>query len=495
MKKTIKFIVIIVFMLGVLGCSEDLLNYTPDTGVSDASFWKTEKDFFGMMVGTYAALLSEVDNATGWIVNEADWPIFEGGAIRGSTDLYAWFNPTSEEQGIIWFMNYSMITRANLVLKHVNDPIDDPAFTDEVKNRYIGEASFFRGFAYHNLARKYGGVPIATEPVSADAPLGMKRSSVEETWTQAKIDLEIAVKYLPVKWDNENLGRATKGSALGYLGIVKMWMKDWKGAKDTFDELFALNVYDLEPNYRKAFSYSAENGIERLFEIQYRADPANIGWGRSLGGQQLGLFDCPRGLPEDIGPWGGWGENVISKVLCESFEPGDDRRASTIMGPGDTYYGEDMGGLSYTFKEGDTPTGYCVTKYWYGPLLGGALSLGINIPLLRFADILLHYAEVLNELGQAETAYQYINRVRTRALLPDLPASSDKEMCLNAINKERRHEIFHETNFYFDLIRTGKVIEFVKDNYNYDYSPTWLVSPIPQVELDKNPLLVQNPNY
>lgn len=307
---------------------------------------------------------------------------------------------------------------------------------------------------------------------------------VEQIWQQVVKDLTEAAALLPVKHDNANIGRATKGSALGYLAYAQMYLKDWAKAAKASEDLVALTVYNLVPDYKASFSVNNENNEESVFEVQYR--DSQLGWGPSRNGHYLPQQLAPRGIGETYAPYGGWGNQMPTEQVVNAFEAGDKRRKAQILMEGDSAY------FGFKMEKKFSTTGFAYTKWWQGPDKNDHSK--INLKQLRFAEVLLNYAEILNELNRTADAYTYINRVRARAGLAAKPAGT-KAQCLDDIMQERRVETLCEYNQWYQLTRTGKAIAFLKTEYGRTLLPHQLVFPIPQAELDLNSALTQNPNY
>jgi tetratricopeptide (TPR) repeat protein len=485
MKSLYKAILIIGIVFSIIQCSEDFLEFQPKDGISDVTFFKSKTDFELVLFATYANL--EDFWADGAMIQHANQPALDC-YFWGIMDFNSYFLPTSSYY--YWEMHYPLIHGANKVISR----LEFAELNESDKVVLEAEARFLRGYAYFILNRTYGGVPLVLEPQEATASTIIARNTEQEVWTQVIADLKIAAEGLPVAWDDENVGRATKGAALAYIAQAKMYTKDWQGAKGAIDKLFSLNHYNLLPSVREYFSDGAENGVETVWELQQRANPENPGWGRTMDGNVIEQFTMPRGIGEEYGPYGGWAGYEILPELANSFEEGDNRR-ELILGVGETYHGERMAeGVAYTLTEGASVNGYLCVKYWRGPLPNGSVHSGVNVPFMRFANVLLNYAEILNELGETGNAYNYINQIRQRSGLENLVAGN-KAQCLKDINTERRHEFFFETSFYWDLVRTNQIKEFLSENYGKTFQDHWKFWPIPQAEMDMNSALVQNQGY
>ncbi|GAA4457238.1 RagB/SusD family nutrient uptake outer membrane protein [Nibrella saemangeumensis] len=484
MKKLKIAILSMVGLLTIYGCTKTFLDLTPQNAITDVAYWKSDKDFEAGVNAAYFALQ--------WNGASFPWYALAGmptGDLKPNENANHFnlealnFQAVNSELVSSWSAGYEIITRANLVLSRM-EKAQPSELTADLKTRLVGEGKFLRGFGYFQLARQFGGVPLILDEQTATSPTDVPRAPVEQVWAQVAKDFTDAATNLPVKYDAVNVGRATRGSALGYLAYTYMYLKDWQKAAKATEDLMALGIYDLTPDYKKTFAISNENNEETVFEVQYR--DSQLGWGASRNGHYLPQQLAPRGIGEKYAPYGGWGNQLPTEQVVKAFEPGDVRRKAQILVEGDEpYYGFEM-------EKKWTTTGYAYTKWWQGPSANDHSA--INLKQLRYAEVLLNYAEILNELGRTAEAYTHINRVRARAKLPPKTAGT-KEKALDDIMQERRVETLCEYNQWYHLTRTGKAAEFLKKEYGRDFKPHQVVFPIPQSELDVNRALTQNPGY
>jgi len=500
-------ILLLLLLVGVSpSCKESFLDVTPKDGsITDLSFWKTADDFIGVINSAYHDM--EYNEASGeqWLAipNLILQEVEQSG---GPAELPAFFQPNRHGQW--WATFYGMVHKTNLVLANAGNG----KLKEDERARVEAEAKFLRGFAYFNLTRAFGGVPLVLRPKTATDAKEDARATEAQSWDQVIEDLT-AAEGLPVQWDADNTGRATRGAALAYLANAYMYKKDWPRALLAAEALEAVangGRYRLLDNYRDAFSEKKENGPESLFEVQYRPGYDN-GWGKPSNIHYLGAYTSPGGAGDEFAVGGGWGTYVLSKSLGNSFEPGDRRRFAyqnpagetvypAVLGPGESYRGEAFPtGMAYTLQPGTGSTGFYATKYWLGRVNdadGGNYGGGQNLPQMRYAEAVLNYAEILSALGRTPEAYAQLNRVRRRAGLADQPLA-DPAQCLRDINTERRHELFFEPNLYFHFVRTGYITAFLRDTYGKTFQEAWYRWPLPQSEIDNNPALqgFQNPGY
>jgi hypothetical protein len=326
-------------------------------------------------------------------------------------------------------------------------------------------------------------VPLILQEQTAVSNLKIPRSPAGDIYNQIVQDFTDALAVLPIKYDENNVGRATRGAALGMLAKAHLFQRDFAGVIARTEELFALGIYELNEQYTDNFALDKENGNESVFEIQYRE--SNLGWGGDTrDGHSLSTLSAPAGIGSNFS-FGGYGMHYPSTQLVRAFEPGDIRRRAQILAPGETHIG-------YIQTSASTGSGYTCIKWWNEPIPNNESPL--NQPYLRFAEVLLNYAEALNELSHTEQALIEINKVRNRAGLPAL-SGLDTQQTLDAIFAERRVEFVWEFNFWYDLVRAGRAAEFLQKEYGRKLQPHQTLFPIPQRELDLNSNLIQNPGY
>jgi starch-binding outer membrane protein, SusD/RagB family len=379
----------------------------------------------------------------------------------------------------IWQSSYLGISRSNVVLEKV------PAITMDsaTRQQIVGEARFLRGLFYFNLVRLFGEVPIITVPVSAsltDEEIYLFKSPVSAVYARIIEDLTMAAERLPLKYSNANdKGRATRGAAWGLLSKVYLTTNDWANASLYASKVIDSKQYSLNADYISNFKEINKNGKESVFEVQFykKANSEN---------SQMVIS----GLPSIQGLFSAGTETMLPTTdLLNSFETGDHRKEVTFFS---SYW-------FYTFEPH-------IWKYWdqdaYKP--AATTQSGADFFVMRYSEILLIYAEALNEANSGPTneAYAAINQVRARArngnntVLPDL-AGLDHDGFRKAVLNERRHEFVSEGQRWFDLVRTGTLIENVKRAKGDVANPTSVnyVFPIPQRELDNNKNLKQNNGY
>lgn len=496
MKKYINpaiFTIILIASLFITSC-EDFLDKNLQKDLTQETFPVTESDALLATNAVYATLRN--GNYHFGLFPLTD--IMSDDALKGSNpgdqaavigpyDTYT-FTATGEELGRWWATLYEGIKRANVVLIKVPDIAMDP----ELQNRCIGEASFLRALFYFDMVRAWGGVPIVIE---LSPPLLLPRNSKEEVYNLIESDLLSAIEYLPEKsdYDPEDLGRATRGAAKALLAKVYLFQQNYADAETYLMEVINSGEYSLEPVFTDANSEAGEHRVESVFEIGalgVEADP----------GDQYGNVQGVRGTPNR-----GWGFNRPSMDLRDNvFENDDPRWSGTIIELGDVIDGIEIIGDGTTPNETLDDEGNVIEVECYNRKVwtngnNVPTQFGHNRRILRYADVLLMAAEVLNENNKPTDALMYLNMVRARAregntaILPDITTTNQDEL-RDLILMERRRELALEGHRFWDLVRTGKAAEVL--------GPLGFISgkhelfPIPQTEIDMSQgTLTQNPNW
>ena len=373
--------------------------------------------------------------------------------------------------------SYVLIDRANRVIANV------PKITMESKLRdqIVGEAKFLRALTYFNLVRAFGDVPLVTVISNDVVNVQVPRDPTEKVYQQIILDLLDAEKVLPVKYTADTeIGRATVGAAKAILAKVYLTRKDWANAAAKAKEVIDSKTYSLVADYRDLYIPEKENGPEHIFSIQYSC--ALAAYGSPMAVSFAIFFTYPINLT------GGTYQVVPS--FATSFGKGDYRKEVTAITEKKLANGTVV--LSRTGWHND--------KYW-DPLACGETAARNNFMVTRYADVLLMYAEAINELGAPTTeAYSAINLVRARARKGalDTEISDLKDLTQtqfrDAVLQERGWELSFEGHRRWDLLRTGKYIDAMK-KLGITAESKHLLYPIPLQEIDVNPALVQNTGF
>jgi hypothetical protein len=510
----------LIYILGVLviavtsfqiiqSCNK--LDLQPLDRVTTENYYKTAADFDGAIFAAYSSIqdfwgtstetigeMGEFWKITMAITDDvaadslrADGPAMDADRlfIRASDKPYA----------AIYTQIYEGILRANLVLENA---VKENQLTDEEKSRFIGEAKFLRGF-FHFLALQLWGTPPLVLEVKKDLNnLAVPNATKEDLFKAILADFNDAYKGLPDRWDDANLGRATKWTARAFEGKANVWKEDWDAAITAFEDVKNNGPYSLMPNYEDAFDFQKENGPESIFEIQFGGpfsddniwvfdDTHSEAFKASQGTSRVWYWD-----PGGNAPGGHLGYYVPTKNIVDEYEPNDPRMKANIYKPGDTYYTID--GTSIAVLPYDptwSVTGYSIKKYGgernaktsdYSP--NGQAQFN-NERWYRYAEMLLLYAEALIRKGRTGEAIDIINnQIRRRVGLGPTPISDP----FKALQHEKRVEMAFEPHRWFDITRWKIGREVFGNRWNDKYN----VFPFPQSEVDKSKgQLKQNPGY
>lgn len=372
----------------------------------------------------------------------------------------------------MWTQWYKTVGRATLSIEFTEEFYSQNPDPDNIQNRLIGEAKFLRALNYFWLVRSFGPVPL--QHVSL-----VDRAPVEEVYAYIEQDLTDAIQLLPSKsqYPAADLGRATSGAAQALLAKVYLYQEKWQAAADAANNVITSGEYGLEDDYATLWRESTENGVESIFELQGRGEiPAH-------GIQQYSSTQGARG------PSGwGWGFNTPTEDLVNAFDSEEDevRKNATIVFAGETLWDGRVVDPAV-----ENPR---YNEKAYSSANAGAGDGDKNIRVLRYAEILLIYAEALNELGQTATATDFLNMVRERVDITPKTGLS-QEALRQAIWKERRLELAFEHDRWFDLIRTGQAAQQMTEHGKPFQTGKHELFPIPNDQLIQTPEMEQNPGW
>jgi len=479
MKEILKYILLAsVFFTS---CKKSFIDLKPVSTASVDDVYKTDKDFQDAVVGIYATLRNQYQDF--WIFGDlrADdsWHALGNDAFLVSVNT---FSMSSSAALMInsWRNYYKMINRANMVLTRIAGA--DPAIVIN-KDQYIAQAEFLRAIAYFDLVRIWGDVPLITEPIEIADGYKTPREKAEKIYSQVIIpDLLDAESKLPAKYTGVNVGRATKGAAASILGRVYLTIKDFTNAEIKLQEVTTMG-YALLNNYNDLFDYTKdEHHSEYIFDIEYQDGGLGLGSGFSNK-----FLPKSAGSAADVfyGVKGGAGEqNTPTLAFYDAFAPTDKRRDVTVS---KGYY--DNNGVFQGFIQIATFT----KKYL--AVTSAINDSKVNWKVIRYADVLLMYAEVLNENGKTSQAIPYLNQIRKRAGLPEYDLTLSKDDTRNKIYQERRFELGMEGVRWFDLIRTGRALDVMAPFGMKPYNTVWPI-PLIEIQIINDPaVLPQNPSY
>lgn len=499
-----KFIGIYLALLGCFtaACNKSFLDLNDPTKKNADQFYQDQSQVEQAVNGVYGQL-QEITNSQ-YIFSEMpsdNTTIQLDPSDRGQVDrveAYEFWNVTATNVNIATYYDqaYNTLYNINLVLAK----IEDTAIDEVRKRQYRGELKFLRAYHYFNLVQYFGDVVLVTEPLenSYDA-FQTSRSPQTVVYNQVVADLEEAVTMLPEKkqYSTENLGRASKGAALSLLGKVFLTLKDYTKAQAVLEQVLTQG-YSLLASYEEVFDPANKNSMESIFEVQYQGGN-NLGeWSNFIymfapRGSEGAITGFPTSRPQ------GW--NIPTKSLINDYEEGDKRKAVSLK-------------EGYTNATGEFVAIPFINKYNHAHTIVGRTD--DNWPILRYADVMLMLAEVINEQNGPNDAYPYINSVRRRAGLPEL-TGLDQIAFRSALRHERRIELAFENDRWFDLKRslsTNELVTLLNEHgkqeradptvdrggvpfsaSDYSFEGYEVLFPIPDRQLFLSPNLSQNTGY
>ncbi|GAB3261502.1 RagB/SusD family nutrient uptake outer membrane protein [Larkinella harenae] len=471
------------FLLGLSlfslsSCQDDFLALSPQTDRNSLDFFKTAADFNNAIVGGYTTLRASglYGSALIWM-GEVSADNTDYGVTRqsGNVDNYQFIDHTYTSLNNIvysaWRDHYLGIRRVNAILTR----IESASIPDNAKAQYTGEAQFLRALFYFNLVRLFGDVPLLKEEITdPEGASNLTRTPAEEVYQFIISDLQSAEQKLPAQYATADVGRATQGAAKALLGKVYLTRKEWDKAATKLKEVMATGRYQILPKYGDVFSFATPTNAEILFNVQYKS-------GNTGQGSNFWASFTPWSIGTAVlGPNGGNGGGVNRPLpeFISAYEAGDERKTFSIQ-------------TSYLDTKGQTVNEPFVIKYkQYGALPSDS---DVDFPVLRYADVLLMYAEATNEVGFNAEAVSLLNQIRKRAGLGATKATDQSSLRLS-IENERRFEFAFENQRWFDLVRTGRYLPIMraKGFRINDFNVLYI---IPQREIDLNSALTQNPGY
>ena len=445
-------------------CGDSFFDLEPASSVTIDKVYKTASDYNVAVIGCYAKLQSQVNFYTECCEYRSD-NLSLGAPTAGTQDRYDIDHFTEKpSNGILssyWANFNNNVYRCNLLL----DQIDGANFAENLKKQYKGEAMFIRALNYFNMYRIWGGVPATKHVVSAAEALKVARYSDEQMFDLIAGDLKEIVdnNYLPETYSSADMGRATSGAAKALLGKVYLTFHKWTEAKDILSQL--IGKYQLVSPIAQVFDVDNKNNNEIIFAVHFN---------KEIEGEGHSFWYNLTNASDDT--------NQTSSLL-NTFPTGDARKDLI------TYVQVEKNvRLMNKFYDTKSPT---------------FKTVGNDQILLRYADVLLMYAEALNEIqydaSEGSLALKYLNAVRQRAGISNLTAKQlpTQEKFRKGILVERQREFPYEGQRWFDLVRMGFAKSVMAEN-GVEIKDYQLLFPIPQQEIEKvgdKSILWQNPGY
>ncbi|NMH86025.1 RagB/SusD family nutrient uptake outer membrane protein [Flavivirga algicola] len=502
--KKIKYLFILMFVT-FLSCDEDILELTDKNGLNSDNFMQTESQAIDATTAAYDPLnhlgmykltfLTLGEIPTDNIINENGDGNFGPDMIK--LNSYNW-DSNNLYFNVRWNAGYKGIARANFVLGNLDKVTN---FSSGKRDELEGQALFLRALYYYNLVAGFGDIPLVTTLLTPAELNTIEKSPEADVWAQMEEDLTRAAQLLPASYPSDQVGRATSGAAYGLLSRVKLWTQDYQGAENAASQVESLG-YQLvaAEDFVKLFDGRMENSSESVFEVQLIPGRGNF-WNDEKAETSLIMHIFPRIS---------WAVYMIPRqtatydVVAEAFEPNDIRREASILisGQDQIYYASvdqtsvfpDLSIHNDFRLDLQVDGAYQMRKFlpydttnWQR---GGAFfnqGTSINIPVIRYSEVILNKAEALVLQGKTAEAWNELEKIRLRAGLSMAGISnSDQAALLEQIKKDRRSELMFEGHRWFDLKRWGDLGDLTSAGLNYGGQTNWL---IPQPEKDVNPNL------
>jgi hypothetical protein len=533
------FLLILVIIFSA-GCDDDLLDTYPKDQLSSATFWKNQTDALNAVNAMYAFLPD---------YSEVEWDRLSDIATTNSPSPQTTTIERGEHDASLgrfssnWNGGYSTIRAANYFMENIDKVKEsDPSVSDEIIYRYKSEVRFIRAFAYVRLTMLFGDVPLITKTISVSEAKSITRDTQEDIWDFVEKEFTEIAEHLPKSYTGNDIGRITKGAALAMKARAMLYAERWEEAAAAAKAVIDLNVYSLYPSFENLFSYEGQNSNEVILDRQRSKDVAS---------HNFFATNAPVSLNGRVGI-------SPSRTLADAYETinGEDIADDPLFNPLDPYANRDPR-LGYTlfiptFSDdvpgdilfngrvydprpnsgtGDevyvdfyrTKTGFSMKKYISEEDMNDRNNGGINFILIRYADVLLMYAEAKIEAGQIDASvYDAIDDVRQRAdvNMPEIEEGKTVAELREVVRHERMVELALEGLRFFDLRRWKAAEEVMNGSvpgmhyipvgeptveseiktleYNigrfFDPARDYLF-PIPQEERALVSTLSQNPNY
>lgn len=486
-------------------CQQQFLELTDPTKIPTEDLFASASNVSAAVTGVYSQLQPVYNNSYFVFGEMASDNAYEP-VSANARYFFSIFGVEENNPNLqtMWTDSYRCISRANTVLAKAGSVSMDTT----LRNRYLAEMKFIRALNYFNLVRIWGAVPLVSEDLGADYPKAYAygRTPVAEVYGQITKDLQEAAAGLPVTYPAADLGRASRSAAKALLGKVYLTQGKYAQAASVLGELIPgtptagnlANVHALlTTSYEDVFSTANEMNREIIFAVRYLS--GGIGLGSGFASNFLPTYSGT-----DIIRSGLSGGPVVRQDLATAFSEGDRRKALSV---------------GYYSKGNSAATSDYYTRKYIGNGAPFARNDGDNDWIvLRYADVLLMYAEALNQSGASTEALPYLNAVRNRAGLAAVSTASAAELRL-ALEKERRLELSYEGHRWFDLVRTGRLLPVMNAFYEkyakisstpqvpnnglyvnsggslVQVQPHQVLFPLPLAELQYSPLLTQNDGY
>jgi len=477
---------LLIFFFCCISCSK-FLDEVPEDRLAEGNFYKSLDDARSAVNAIYAPVRPGIFRGPYFLQMEIMADYAEG---RGSTAIIGEYKGLDivniQRVGLIWDGFYRSIRNANIAIENIPGIA---SVSESDKNALVAEARFMRAFSYYHLVRNWGAVPLYL----STTPASTARTPAADVYKAIVADLEFAEKNLPPK--PAQYGRPGTGAAKALLADVSLTTGNWDVARDKADEVIKSGQFSLinvtkTDDWENVFGPSVNGSPEEIFYIKFN---------------HLDGWEWPHNLLWSETEFSPFGNYVIYSTLDNRFLNAWDNQDLRKQWDIFTAYINRKTGLLEKLPA-STPV---LFSKWRDPGAPTTIGHANDYPFLRYADVLLIYAEAaaMAENGVSASAVERLNMIRRRAY--GFPANATSTVdyptggwTLNAFRdtvlQERAYELFMEGKRWLDLKRTGKVKEVIKANLGKDVQDIHLLWPIPQQEIDTNPEISQaeqNPGY
>lgn len=518
MLKKIKYWVLGACLLLTVPACDNYLEKNPLEGPADVSFFANESELVLAINACYSSLAVHpsdnlplpvlLDNTANisWDRNNSDLQQIGKGSHASNNGFVR----------NVWQQAYTDIGRCNFLLDNI-DKVKDKT-TPQLYARIKAEARFLRAYNYHHLVELFGGIPLVIKTLKLEEA-SVPKSTKEEVVAFILTELEEAAADLPVSYDAQNNGRATKGAALAIKSRTALYNEKWEVAAKAAKEVMDLNFHKLHPNFGELFTLKGQTSNEIIFAYQYLRGTrthtvpqcffSRMGKGNSnkVPGQVLiDSYECTDGLTIDRSPLYNPRNPFVNR---------DPRLGFTVALPGSNFLNVKFETHKDSLKTTDfstTPakrvdnieathafatfTGYCWRKYTDIADQADVTNSELNIIAARYAEVLLNYAEAKIEAGQLDqSVYDAINSVRQRPSvnMPPIVAGKSQAELRSVVRKERKYELANEGLRLYD-IRRWKIADKVMNGTFYGRIPKGLLATAPAIDANGTPTYNNVPN-
>lgn len=502
----LKWLILLLIATIQFSCDSDFLEETTNpNSFSPGGFWQTEDDAFKALTSVYANLQPDGDWGTvfeRYIII----PSYRSDECVRRDDVSSWISlaaftndATNSTAEYFWKTNYSGIYRANQLLEGIEQI---PEMDAALKKGYITEAKFLRAHYYFTLLNNFGGrIPLLTTPIQGAEDYYPAQSDYNTIIGFIEAELNACLGILPSTYDDTMEGRVTDGAVSALLGKVYLYQEKYNEAASEFEKLLAVspNVYDLTADYNANFDGENRGNKEAVFQAMFGGDQS--GGRKEFNYITLHLASFDSNGYEEAYP----SEWLYNLMKNDTLPDGSysDRIYNTIEFPGGLAFSNDGSTKSYEEVHGEGATEIYWKKFvnWSENQSENMTRSAFNVPIIRFADVLLMYAEALNEAnGPSNEVFDAIDRVRARVNVVPIDRTMSKEQLREHIRHvERPSELALEGNRYYDLNRWGITKEILTEHGKRDAASFVTgkheLLAIPRSELILNAEWEQNPNY